>query len=1078
MVDSTIIAGPFGSERVPVPGLGDAGTLPVKGVLADGPRVPLTDATVQGEPGFAGARQAREARALEPDSNALAGMGAAINLWDTTRLAKRLARPNFDNDTLINANEYLQQVPMVLSEDEREYFIETAKGVQSAAYAMGQIEDRRMAQKVVGDHPIAGLAASFADPLWLVVPPAVRLGRTSGIAGRAVAGASGAALGGAVTALGEGPVSDSEIALSMLMNGAVATAVYREGKLMKADPDFPDARLNEITEAVASAVQPQPAVVGVPIKPRVRLVSPARFEDVQVPAQFREVPGSAVEGGKPRVELVSPATTERRKVADAVFEEIPPELQPGSIAPQAAQVAAVDTMISKQAKERGLGERLQWNIRKTMSSFGEPGRRVADLIFDNNSDLSITSMESHRESILSDLRTPQIVYEDLMRQAMSAEGAGLGSMINPLTSRRAYATQGMIEKEVQRELFRREQLTRQGVPVNSDGVKPHIAAMADSLDKLHKQALKEMQTAGVQGAENLLERPGYLNRKWSSLAIDDAIDRLMTRGMTREVAHSRIVDLVGLSLRRANGAMDRKLSGQVGQAIVDRALRKGYFEDSAFNAPSSVGQLAEIRDVLSSGGMAAADIERALNVMRVANDEAGKAAILKHRMDIDYRASMRIGDETLSVMDLIDGRVSTIVDQYVQQVATSSAFARKGLGSRSQIEALREELLHNLPVEQRKDAKDLFDNSLAHFRGEPAGAAVNEKFRLIQSYGRTISLAWSGLWQMTEYATAMAEYGAGKTLKYALQELPGFKQLMQSPTRAEAHSLNNVLAEHSVASLRLRPYIAKFEDGYDMDMGNAMQLAAQTSGQLVPYANAMRFVHHNQAKVVGNLILDRLELAANGNQKAREALARYGLESPVMDNVGKEIAKHGMNVDAWDDSVWAAARPAFGKMMDTAVLRQRLGDIPAFAAFDPLGKFLFTYRTFVLTAHNKVLAGMLERNGAASVGLVLMYQLPLAMAAVNAQSVIQGKGTLDADALVKKSIGQMGGLGLFSEPFKWATGESNSIGAPGLIPLDRGVKLFSGLAQGDPKQAASAALSMLPVLSANPFWNGMVKQIK
>ena len=240
----------------------------------------------------------------------------------------------------------------------------------------------------------------------------------------------------------------------------------------------------------------------------------------------------------------------------------------------------------------------------------------------------------------------------------------------------------------------------------------------------------------------------------------------------------------------------------------------------------------------------------------------------------------------------------------------------------------------------------------------------------------------------------------------------------------------------------------------------------------------MKFVHHHQARVVGNLILDRVEMAAKGNTKAREALEKYGLGLHVMDKLAAEIKAKGFDVDQWDDAVWAEVRPAFAKMMDAAVLKGRLGDIPAFAAFDPVGKFIFTYRTFVLAAHNKVLAGGLERNGAAAVGLVLMYQMPLALAAVQAQSVIRGEGTLDSDDLVKKAIGQMGGLGLFSEPLKWATGESNAVGAPGLIPIDRGVKLFQSGINLDAGQGASTALTMLPVISAIPFIRGMAQQIK
>lgn len=1160
------ITGPFGSSvNTAIPEVTDPALLG-GAAQADGPRVAVTDETVKGYKGFSEARQARDARAQREDSSVLVGIGAAINTWDTTRLIKRLGRPTFDDDTPINQYEYLENTSLGLTEDEREYFLDVGRGVKSAQYAINQITDRRQAAAVLGDHPVAGLVTAFADPLWLAVPPAMRLGRIAPVAGRAVSGAAAGALGAGVTAAGEGPVSDTEIALSLVLNSAAGAAFYKPGKgLVRADADFPT---KAVDDALAAAEQGAQAAV----KPRYRLVEPEKWEEVDIPEQpakfeFQEIrsleldnanPGysyqnkrfavefdnqldkaayivagngkskahqaildwavqtsglteaqligrgeairadlkvrakSSPEGRisagpspfefKPRVKRVQvadavPARKERRKVQDAKWEEVPQELQPGVVSTEPkAVVQAVETALGQESRARGLGAKLMWNMHKTMQGFGAAGKKVADILYDNNSDLGITSVEAHREAILSNLRTKQFEYEDLVRQEMAAQGASLWKMVNPFTSREAYAVQARIEREVQRELFRREQFQRQGLPLTTEGVNPKIAAMADKLDELHKKALSEMKAAGVEGAENVLERAGYMNRKWNSAKIDDTIARLEKQGLTREQAHAKVTGLVSLALRRAN-SMDQKLADQVGQAIVDRAMRKGYFEDSVFNAPAGEGQLKELRDILKESKMPHDEIERALNVLRVASDDVGKAGYMKHRMDLDYRATMRIGSENISIMDLIDSRVSTIVDQYVQQVATNSAFARKGLRKRSDIEALRDELLHDVPMERRREAAELFDNTVAHYRGDPAGAKVNDKFRLLQSYGRTISLAWSGLWQMTEYATAMGEYGLVKTLKYAAQEIPGFKSLMK-PDRDTARSLNNVLAEHSMASLRLRPFIARFEDGYEMDMGNALQLSAQTWGHMVPYANAMKYVHHHQARVVGNLILDRVELAAKGNSKAREALAKYGLESPVMDKLAAEIKAKGFDVDRWDDAVWAEVRPAFAKMMDASVLKGRLGDVPAFAAFDPLGKFIFTYRTFVLAAHNKVLAGGLERNGAAAVGLVLMYQLPLALAAVQAQSVIRGEGTLDSDDLVKKAIGQMSGLGLFSEPLKWTTGESNAVGAPGLIPLDRGVKLFQSGINLDAEQGASTALTMMPVISAVPFIRGMAQQIK
>lgn len=166
------ITGPFGSSvNTAIPGVTDPALLGGAAGQADGPRVAVTDETVKGDRGFSEARQARDARAQREDSGVLVGIGAAINTWDTTRLIKRLGRPTFDDDTAINQHEYLENTPLVLTEDEREYFLDVGRGVKSAQYAMDQITDRREAAVVMGDHPIVGLATSFADPVWLFIPP-------------------------------------------------------------------------------------------------------------------------------------------------------------------------------------------------------------------------------------------------------------------------------------------------------------------------------------------------------------------------------------------------------------------------------------------------------------------------------------------------------------------------------------------------------------------------------------------------------------------------------------------------------------------------------------------------------------------------------------------------------------------------------------------------------------------------------------------------------------------------------------------------------------------------------------------
>ena len=1127
------IRGPFGSSvpatlTVPEPGL------PEQQDSGLDKRVLVTDAEYESELAKQ-ARSAREARLNQLDASPLVAMGASIMEWDSARLLRRIARPHFDDDHAdgFDINDALNHTPLALTEDELEYVTSVGQGPKSFQYAVQEVEAQRERRRLMGDYQGVAIGTAFFDPLWLLIPASPRIARAGAVGtlgGRVAAAALAGGIQGAAIAAGEGPVSDVEIAQGMLWASAAGAAFYGSKGLQKAPNPLEQPAIDAlrgtgtarrvVSPAVFEDVQVQmiPAATRVPDEVLAHLPETGpgfwsnkqrysvQFDDPLDHAMYLvsegkanptvqrwlyEQSGLGVEDIERRVKDIKstlknsakgkqttvrvpkeeghmfqrPVTrTERRLVKEAEYEELPPVLAPGAVPTDARTlVNAVEEQINKEAERRGLGRNFQWNTHKTMSSFGPVGKKIADLIYDDVGDFSKNAMESHREAIMDRLRAPQFEYEDMLRKAMAEDGYGTLRSANPATAADARAVQLRIEREVQRELQRREMR----LPPNTD-ITPRVAQMADKLDELHALAVKEMKAAGVQGAENLMPRSGHLSRRWNSVKIEDTIQRYMRAGLSRKEGKAKVADLVSMALQRGSG-MTKEMADQVGTAVIDRALRMGVFDD---------GGLSDFRDALARTGKSSFTMSELTDLMREGMDEAGKAGFLKHRLDLDYNAQAFIGNEAVSVNDLIDSNVSTIVNQYVQRVSTEAAFARKGLRSASDISAMRTELAESIadPRKRQRAVKQL-DDSIAWYKGDPSGAHMNDTMRLMQAYGRAISLSWAGLWQTTEYATMMGEYGLRNTLKYAIQEIPGFKGMIK-PDRATANSLNNILANYSSMSIRMRPFLDKFEDGFDMDIGSKMQLAAQQWNHAVPYANGMKFVHHHQAQIMGNLILDRLDLAAKGNIKAREALAKYGLEAAVMDRLATEIKAKGFMVDQWDDALWLEVHPALTKMMDTAVMRGRLGDVPAFAAFDPVGKFIFTYRSFVLTAHNKLLAGGLERNGPGAVGLMLMYQLPLAMAAVQAKSVATGEGVLSTDELVKKSVGQMGGLGLLTEPFKWATGESNAWGASGLIPVDRGIRLFQGAVNADKGKAAAAAAAMVPVASASPAFRIMESMIK
>lgn len=778
---------------------------------------------------------------------------------------------------------------------------------------------------------------------------------------------------------------------------------------------------------------------------------------------------------KPVVRPVEvPEEVVTKVVKPAVWEEVPPALAPGKVhAEPAPVVEAVNTLTAKEPAY-GWAGKLYWNIHKKMSKYSAKGKEVADFLLDNNSDLAQNSLESVRHGVLTDLRQGEFAALDAISAALKDRGVGVATRI--FSPRKAAAVQDELMQQVQREMDRQMKLFRLGKEITSEGVDPQVWDIANKYNAVHKRALKELQAAGVKGSEALEYTPGFYSRKWSAAKLDDVIAKLSANGADGLQATKR---LVAAGIRAANPNMSGEIAYDIGASIVNRVKRKGELQDIAFTVPAGEGQLKHMRDILKEevalGNLSHGRMERALDILRQQSEDAGKAAFLKHRTVLDPETYVLVGGKRVQVSDMFDSRLETTVNQYLERVSTRVALARKGVDSAEALDKMRSSFIESVGHAERAEAGKLFDDIMGQFMGIPTGDAMNANMRLMQAYNRSITLGMSGVWQIAEASTMMGRYGMLKTMKHLISEAPGFRTLFSGMSKQDARSLRNVLTFHSEQHLRLKPYMHRYEDNFELPAGSSMHLSMQQINQLVPYANAMKFIQNNQARALSGLIMDRLEAAATGNTKARTILEGYGLKREVMDKIATEIKTHGWSVDNWEHSTWDAARPAFFKMMDEGVLMARLGDTPAFVQFDKVGKFIFTYRNFILAAHNKLMVGGLQRNGVAGIGLVAMYQMPLAALAVQTSSVLKGEGPLSLEDTIKKAGSQMSILGLFTEAYKVATGQMSAAGAPGLIAVDRGIQLSSAVMRGDAARTMSLAPSVVPLLSALPFARGLAK---
>lgn len=731
-----------------------------------------------------------------------------------------------------------------------------------------------------------------------------------------------------------------------------------------------------------------------------------------------------------------------------------------SLPEDAADAAAAAERVAKDptlAQKAGKAASLSWH--KSMARLSQ---EAADKLLQDPLGLAKNSAAAEKDVARRMWTRKQRVFEDAFLDAMKERGMGITQRIFQWGKGRQVRNQ--LQREVAAELAARADAERAGVSYR--GADETVAKLADLHADLTKQVLADSKASGVAGADKVQESAGYFSRRWDFTKFED----LMAKFPDPAAGKAAMLGLLEAGIRKANPDWDDSLIKSVATALFERARAKSYYEDAGYVGHMGVEAVIEVRNMLDRLNIPFKDRERVLEFMVGKVDEAGKPTAFKSRIAIDSSVTTRLPDGTeVSYLDLIDNDVVTLLDRYVDNMSGRVGLAKVGLANASDIDKLKLDGMGKITNQADRDRfNELFDDAVKMLLGYPVGENANRWMRSAAALTQMVGLSWSGLYQIMELTVPMAKYGMLRTWKHMLAEMPGAAGFVDGlkANKADADSLYNILSDFASQDIRLRPVLQRFEDNFEMQLGDNVQTTLQQGRQLVPFMNGMAYVHHFAAKTTAGLIVDTLQRAAKGDAKAAEILSRYGLDLTLHTMVTDDISKHGFRTTAWSDETMAAVLGPAVKMMDEAVLRSRMGELPHFAVASTLGKFLFTFRSFILAAHNKLLANTLSQEGLAGLGLLVLHQLPAAMLTAKAQAELQGKD-LDDDALVAKALAQVGAFGLFSELVGIATGQRNEIGVPGMIGPDRIVNLVGSTLQGNVD--AQKFMDATPVVAVSPI---------
>lgn len=756
-----------------------------------------------------------------------------------------------------------------------------------------------------------------------------------------------------------------------------------------------------------------------------------------------------------------------------VVKRIAPDASEAEIA-RLTEKEVTETIAANQRWNEKLGNKLAWNLYKTVNKI-DP--KTAELwLSDPMRKNAQGNISATKRAVRAEFADAELRYHTAVRQALFDSGLKWWEFI--VKPSKVRSVQDQLHRDVMDILLHWENQASKGITRSEGSGAAYKAAQA--FDDTMRLAGKAGEVSGIF-ERGLTTNHGYIPRRFNASRIADIEDRLANFFKGDETkARSYLADQLAQGFRKMGDMTpdDYKL---LATAILDRARRKGELQDVTFRGHMGLEVLAEIKDVMARQGANPRDINRVLEILEGKVEEAGKASYQKSRLDLNMTATITLPDgSTLPMRELMDHNLTSLMGNYLDDVSGRIAMSEFGIKNTGDIDKARQAFVAKAKGETAKrEANEMFENIVNDILGRPVGEVMPDWLRGVQMLTTMLSLRNSGFWQVTEYAKAYQRYssivGHGQVTRRIFGSFKGMREVLKDVE--QARTLEGILSRNSYNDLRLRPFIDKLDDGHMLG-DNPIITGMKHAQQYVYVANGMSYIQRHQSIMAANLVVDTLGAASKGNVKARDFFKKYGFDDTTIDSIGAQIKKHGTSVDKWDDGVWAKVRTPLQTIMDEDVLRARVGEIPAIAQFSTAGKILFTFRSFVLSSHNKILANGLANDGVKAMSLFYAYQFALSSLMVQvAHASRTGEVISDRGEWAKKTVAMMGGIGLLADGVAAFTGESKQFGSPFLMSVDRVYRLANQTGAGEFQTAALTAADSVPLVSLLPAWGAAMRAI-
>lgn len=709
--------------------------------------------------------------------------------------------------------------------------------------------------------------------------------------------------------------------------------------------------------------------------------------------------------------------------------------------------------------------RLEWSLYKSLSSLSDKASEWASKLLADPVQQTSSNASSIYRTLYADHTVKLEQAEALTMQALRREG---WTVLRRFRDKRGYRqAQHALHNKVMREMEGRN--ASGAARVTSDDT---VAALADRYAEYGQYVAKRLEDFGMAEAGFADKNKNYVPRRMQ-VGLLQELESVMGKTAVR--------DQLAASVLKSNPTMTLDTAKAVAYAMIERAKSKVNLTEQPNVHIDSTSRDA-LKGMLARSGLPEEDIDKAIAMLGTGSNDAGKPPMLKYRVKLDY--SMPLGTGTQTIGDLFSHDLATLYENYNKNISGRMALWKVGLQRQTDIDKAWKEIAESITDPKVKaDAKYLFDGTVGYLLGSPVGERVAEAMRTLMAMNQAVALGSAPVWQTLDYFKIMAQHGAGTTLAAMLRSVPEARALWKELRAATkegrqlALDMDEVLTAQIASDIRMRPILDVYEDGFSVGK-SPWAHRAELARDATPFLSGQKYLHFHQAKTIASMSVQIVRKAADGDAKAIKAMQRYGVSSAQLAKFKQQFDQFGTAPDKWDRGAWLEMNTALLRMADDSVLRMQLGEIPAFAQFSSLGKFLFTFRSFTLAAQNKVLLSTMKNDGAAGVAMLLAYQYPMACMAVAANMAINNDPNLSQKEVVKRAFGYVPVMGLGSELLGILSGSQRGFGSPGLLYIDKGYRAIGQAAQLDGKGLAATTMSMLPFVSVIPGSRALQNSLK